>query len=84
MSDADRFAKAEKGTAVLRVMAGKKGRISTLPYPGSLWTGARDLPAPPKETFRQWWARTHPEDESEPGPAGPASGTSSTTGGDVA
>ena len=84
MSDADRFATAEKGTAVLRVMAGKKGRISSLPYPGSLWTGARDLPAPPKETFRQWWARTHPEDESEPGPDEPADGTSSTTGGDDA
>ena len=89
MSDADRFAKAEKGTAVLRLMGGKKGRISSLPYPGSLWTGARDLPVPPKETFRQWWARTHPDEDgaapdSGAGPAGPASGTSSTTGGDDA
>nr|WP_151524981.1 LutB/LldF family L-lactate oxidation iron-sulfur protein [Serinicoccus kebangsaanensis] len=26
------------------------------------WTQARDLPTPPPETFRQWWARTHGED----------------------
>ena len=25
---------------------------------GSAWTGARDLPAPPRESFRSWWAKT--------------------------
>ena len=29
------------------------------PGPGPKWTAARDIPEPPKETFRQWWARTH-------------------------
>jgi L-lactate dehydrogenase complex protein LldF len=32
--------------------------IGRLPWPGSRWTDARDLPAPPAESFRRWWART--------------------------
>src|SRR5262249_57572672 len=34
---------------------GGGGRIRRLPWPLSAWTGARDLPAPPAQTFRQWW-----------------------------
>ncbi|MCC9181436.1 LutB/LldF family L-lactate oxidation iron-sulfur protein [Mycolicibacterium mageritense] len=34
-------------------------RISTLPWPASKWTASRDIPEPPRETFRQWWQRTH-------------------------
>ena len=34
-----------------------RGRISVLPWPGSAWTTSRDLPIPPKETFREWWLR---------------------------
>ena len=59
MSDEKRFAAAETASKIGRVLGGKKGRITSLPYPGSKWTASRDLPAPPKETFRQWWARTH-------------------------
>jgi L-lactate dehydrogenase complex protein LldF len=57
MSDADRFARAEVGLKAGRLVAGKRGKISSLPWPMSAWTGARDLPAPPKQTFRQWWRR---------------------------
>jgi L-lactate dehydrogenase complex protein LldF len=67
MADAGRFATAEKGLALGRIVAGRSGRISSLPFPGSLWTEARDLPAPPKETFRSWWERTHPETGPTPG-----------------
>ncbi|REE75420.1 L-lactate dehydrogenase complex protein LldF [Rhodococcus wratislaviensis] len=59
MGSEKRFAAAETASKVGRVLAGKKGHITSLPYPGSKWTASRDLPSPPKETFRQWWARTH-------------------------
>ncbi|MBC2640929.1 MULTISPECIES: LutB/LldF family L-lactate oxidation iron-sulfur protein [unclassified Rhodococcus (in: high G+C Gram-positive bacteria)] len=59
MGSEKRFAAVETVSKVGRVLGGKKGRITSLPYPASKWTASRDLPAPPKETFRQWWARTH-------------------------
>ena len=31
--------------------------VSWLPWPGSRWTQARDLPVPPVESFRAWWRR---------------------------
>jgi L-lactate dehydrogenase complex protein LldF len=37
---------------------GRRGVIGRLPAPLSRWTDARDLPAPPRESFRRWWART--------------------------
>jgi L-lactate dehydrogenase complex protein LldF len=36
---------------------GHRGRIERLPWPLSGWTTTRDLPAPPAETFREWWRR---------------------------
>lgn len=62
MNSPKRFGMAEKAAGVGRLLAGKKGHIESLPFPGSLWTTSRDMPAPPKETFRQWWARTHEDD----------------------
>ncbi|PVZ07670.1 L-lactate dehydrogenase complex protein LldF [Actinomycetospora cinnamomea] len=52
-----RFRAAERVLGLGR-FAGRSGRIRFLPYPGSQWTSARDAPAPPAETFRQWWKRT--------------------------
>jgi len=60
MSDEKRFAAAEKGLALGRVLGGRKHRIRHLPPPLSAWTGTRDLPAPPAQTFRSWWRDTHP------------------------
>jgi len=62
MATPGRFATAEKGLAAGRLV-GRGGRISSLPPPLSAWTSARDLPVPPRETFRQWWSR-------RPSPAG--------------
>ncbi|MBN3458172.1 iron-sulfur cluster-binding protein [Mycobacterium sp. DSM 3803] len=59
MAGARRFSLAEKALGAGRLIAGKDHRISTLPWPASKWTASRDIPEPPRETFRQWWQRTH-------------------------
>ena len=59
MSDARRFELAERAAVLGRVVAGPTGRISTLPPPASAWTRSRDLPAPAKQTFRDWWRTEH-------------------------
>ena len=45
------------GRLLGRARAGGERRIRSLPPPLSAWTGARDLPLPPTETFRESWAR---------------------------
>ncbi len=57
MSTPGRFAAAERALGAGRLLA-RDGQIHSLPPPASRWTGARDLPAPPAETFRRWWQRT--------------------------
>jgi L-lactate dehydrogenase complex protein LldF len=37
---------------------GGRAVLGRLPWPASKWTDTRDLPAPPAESFRAWWART--------------------------
>jgi L-lactate dehydrogenase complex protein LldF len=39
------------------------GWIRHLPPPLSAWTSSRDLPSPPRHTFREWWAENHPQDD---------------------
>ncbi len=55
MSDAKRFAAVEKALPLGRLVAGKDAVISHLPPPLSAWTKSRDVPAPPRESFRAWW-----------------------------
>lgn len=66
LSDARRLGVAERGLSIAnraltrfgkRVLPGGRRAMSRLPWPGSLWTNARDLPAPPRESFRTWWRR---------------------------
>jgi L-lactate dehydrogenase complex protein LldF len=40
---------------LLARLQGHSRRISWLPGPGRAWTRSRDLPAPPRSTFRDWW-----------------------------
>jgi len=37
---------------------GGKQMLHALPWPASAWSGARDVPVPPTESFRSWWKRT--------------------------
>jgi L-lactate dehydrogenase complex protein LldF len=54
-----RLALAQRLGGLVRPLVARHGRIRRLPPPLSAWTDTRDAPAPPRESFRAWWARTH-------------------------
>ncbi|WP_376766266.1 lactate utilization protein B [Actinomadura litoris] len=57
MGDARRYEAAlRRGTRWARLLS-RGGRIRRLPGLLGKWTEARDLPAPPAESFRAWWRR---------------------------
>jgi L-lactate dehydrogenase complex protein LldF len=56
LSSGPRFRWALRASALAgRVLGGR--RVRRLPWPGSLWTAGRDLPALPVRSFRDAWAR---------------------------
>ncbi len=69
MGDPGRWRRAGRAGRLGRLLSRRRGRISALPPPLSGWTASRDLPAPPTETFRDWWSRTR-------GPSTPSGGGS--------
>ena len=57
MDSPARWAGALRAARLGRLLGRRRRRISSLPPPLSAWTGTRDVPLPPAQTFRDWWAR---------------------------
>jgi L-lactate dehydrogenase complex protein LldF len=61
MADPARWRWAQRSSRLARLAGRRRDRargvIRALPGPLAAWTGARDAPRPPAETFREWWAR---------------------------
>ncbi len=56
MASPRRFEAAQKAARLGAAPLSKDGRIERhLPGPLAGWTAVRDLPAPPSQTFREWW-----------------------------
>ena len=52
MADSTRWSRALRSARLGRLL----GRRRALPPPLSAWVRSRDLPEPPRQTFRDWWA----------------------------
>lgn len=61
MAEPSRFATTGRAASAGRHGIRKGRPLLPLPPPLSGWTASRDLPSPPRETFRDWWARTRGE-----------------------
>jgi L-lactate dehydrogenase complex protein LldF len=57
MGSPDRWARALRAARAGRLLGRRRRAISALPPPLSAWTSTRDAPLPPRQTFRDWWAR---------------------------
>ena len=66
MASPARYAAAQRAGRSGRVLR-RGGRIRWLPPPLSAWTAARDAPAPPAQTFREWWRREHGDPDGTAG-----------------
>ena len=49
----------EKALPLGRIAAGPDKKITKLPGIAAGWTQSRDIPAPPSQSFRQWWDKEH-------------------------
>ena len=49
----------EKALPLGRLAAGPDRKITKLPGIAAGWTQSRDIPAPPGQSFRQWWNKEH-------------------------
>jgi L-lactate dehydrogenase complex protein LldF len=57
-ADRRRYELAQRAARVGSAPLARSGRIRRLPAALSGWTDSRDLPALPRQTFRQWWRAT--------------------------
>ena len=61
LSSGSRLAAVEKLLPLGRAAAGRDKKIKKLPGIAAGWTQSRDIPAPPAQSFRDWWAKEHKE-----------------------
>jgi L-lactate dehydrogenase complex protein LldF len=58
LGDRRRYELAQRAARIGASPLARDGRIERrLPGPLAGWTAVRDLPAPPRQTFREWWAQ---------------------------
>ncbi|WTW94145.1 LutB/LldF family L-lactate oxidation iron-sulfur protein [Streptomycetaceae bacterium NBC_01309] len=55
-ADPSRLARVQRAAGRTRRLVPRR-----LPGPGAAWTDTRDLPTPPTQSFRDWWAANRPE-----------------------
>ena len=48
---------AERGLPMSRLISDRKHKITAVPGIVGGWTAYRDIPEPPKESFRNWWKK---------------------------
>jgi L-lactate dehydrogenase complex protein LldF len=58
MRDNRRFRRALRGARTGRMVV-RRDSLRRAPWPLSAWTAHRDAPMPARESFRDWWSRTH-------------------------
>jgi L-lactate dehydrogenase complex protein LldF len=58
LAGGSRLAFLQRFAGIAGQLLGRRGVIGRLPAPLNRWTDARDLPVPPRESFRIWWSRT--------------------------
>ncbi|MDT7716037.1 MAG: L-lactate dehydrogenase complex protein LldF [Pseudonocardiales bacterium] len=61
MSGHRRWGAALSAGQAARPLGRSRDTIGALPPPLAGWTGSRDFPRPPAQTFRQWWVQEHKE-----------------------
>ena len=57
-SSRERYERAQRLARAAARPLTRRGRIARAPGPLAGWTSSRDLPAPARESFRDWWRRT--------------------------
>jgi L-lactate dehydrogenase complex protein LldF len=57
MDSPARWTAALRAARLGRLLGGRRRKLTALPPPLSPWTGTRDVPLPPRQSFRDWWAK---------------------------
>jgi L-lactate dehydrogenase complex protein LldF len=83
MSDSRRWTWALRAGHAGRLLGRRYGRIRHLPGPLAAWTSSRDLPRPPRQTFRDWWAERPTREPKAPASPGLRSDGGATREGDA-